>query len=165
MGSHTQFSECRASSQIINSEEDEEYEEPRPAKRRKRNSPLTRQTPVHVEQHISQTSRSPSATREVAPIAEYQEWPFQGFLKRTRIGNETTYNLEFKLPCMSKLLSLPIEACDEEDAPTTPTTRSKAPYSKVPSPASRPRTRVECGPKPKWPQMACYQNIAIALPI
>jgi hypothetical protein len=43
---------------------------------------------------------------------------------------------------MSKLLSLPIEACDEENAPTTPTTRSKAPYSKVTSPVSRPRTRV-----------------------
>jgi hypothetical protein len=28
-----------------------------------------------------------------------------------------------------------------------PTTRSKAPYSKVPSPASRPRTRAEWGPE------------------
>jgi hypothetical protein len=56
-----------------------------------RNSRLTRHTPVPVEQHISQTSRSPSATQESVPVAEYQEWPFQGFLKRTRIGTETTY--------------------------------------------------------------------------
>jgi hypothetical protein len=33
-----------------------------------------------------------------APFAEYQEWPFQGFLKRTKIGNKTIYNLEFQLP-------------------------------------------------------------------
>ena len=33
-----------------------------------------------------QTSRSPSARVEPASIAEYQEWPFQGLLKRTRIG-------------------------------------------------------------------------------
>jgi hypothetical protein len=66
-------------------------------------------TPIDDEQHhISQTSRSPSALTESIPIAEYQEWPFQGFLKRTKIGNETTYNLEFKLPCISGRLNLPI---------------------------------------------------------
>jgi hypothetical protein len=42
-------------------------------------------------------SRSPSATAESLPAAEYQEWPLHGFLKRTRIGNETTFNLEFHL--------------------------------------------------------------------
>jgi hypothetical protein len=72
-------------------------------------------TPAEVERHISRSSRSPSATRESVPLAEYQEWPFQGFLKRTRIGNETTYNLEFKLPCISECLNLPIEACDDVD--------------------------------------------------
>jgi hypothetical protein len=54
IGSHTQPPKCRASSQIINSkedEEDEEDEEPRPAKRRKRNSQHARPTPVHVEQY------------------------------------------------------------------------------------------------------------------
>lgn len=59
--------------------------------------------------HTSQTSRSPSATIESVPIAEHQEWPFQGFLKCTRIGNDTTYNLEFKLPCISGPLDLPID--------------------------------------------------------
>jgi hypothetical protein len=43
-------------------------------------------------------------------MAEYREWPFQGFLKRTRIGNETTYNLEFQLPCILEHLHLPISA-------------------------------------------------------
>jgi hypothetical protein len=137
--------ECNGSS--ISDEDDEEDEEPRPAKRRKRDSQLTRQTPVEVEHHISQTSRSPSATRDPIPVAEYQEWPFQGFLKRTRIGTETTYNLVFKLPCVSKLLQLPIEACDDEDVPTTPTTCPKAPYSKASTRASRPRTRVGWKPE------------------
>jgi len=73
IGSHTEPPECRASSQIINGEEDEEDEEPRPAKRRKRNSQLTRQTQVHIEQHISQTSRSLSVGRESVLVAEYQE--------------------------------------------------------------------------------------------
>ena len=45
---------------------------------------------------------------ESAPVAEYQEWPFQGFLKRTRIGNETTYNLEFQLSHILEHLHLPV---------------------------------------------------------
>ena len=76
------------------------------------------------------------------PFAEHQEWPFQGLLKRTRIGTETKYNLEFKFPCISKLINLPTEACDEEDVPTTPMTCPNAPYSKVSTQESRPRTRV-----------------------
>jgi hypothetical protein len=51
------------------------------------------------------------------------------------------------LPCMSQPLQPPIEACGEEDAPTTPTTRSNAPYSKVSPPATRPRTRVAWEPE------------------
>jgi len=39
---------------------------------------------------------------EAVPAAEYQEWPFQGFFKRTRIGDDVTYNLEFKLPSISQ---------------------------------------------------------------
>lgn len=53
-------------------------------------------------------------------------------------GSEKTYNLEFKLPYMSKLLSLLIEACDKEDVLITLTMRPKASCSKVSSPASRP---------------------------
>jgi hypothetical protein len=62
------------------------------------------------EQHCaSRTSRSPSAAAETVPAAEYQEWPFQGFLKRIRIGDDVTYNLEFKLPSISEHLRLPID--------------------------------------------------------
>jgi hypothetical protein len=57
---------------------------------------------------VSRLSRSPSATGNSDLAAEYQEWPFQGFLKCVRVGNETTYNLEFKLPCMSECSGLPI---------------------------------------------------------
>lgn len=57
------------------------------------------QTPIDGDHyHTPRTSRSPSSTMESAPVAEHQEWPFQGFLKRTKIWNETTYNLEFRLP-------------------------------------------------------------------
>jgi len=56
-------------------------------------------TPVDNDHHNTpQTSRSPSAMVESTPVAEYQEWPFQGFLKRTTVGNQTIYNLEFALP-------------------------------------------------------------------
>ncbi|KUJ07330.1 uncharacterized protein LY89DRAFT_742965 [Mollisia scopiformis] len=47
--------------------------------------------------HPPRASRSLSAAVKSAPLAEYQEWPFQGFPKRTRIRSETTYNLEFQL--------------------------------------------------------------------
>jgi hypothetical protein len=58
--------------------------------------------------YASRTSRSPSAASEAVRVAEYQEWPFQGFLKRTRIGDNVTYNLEFKLPSISEHFYLPI---------------------------------------------------------
>jgi hypothetical protein len=47
--------------------------------------------------HTSRTSRSLSAASKAVPVAEYQKWPFQGFLKCTGIGNKTMYNLEFQL--------------------------------------------------------------------
>ena len=47
--------------------------------------------------HVSPSSRSPSAASEAAPVVEYQ-CPFQGTLECTRIGDDVTYNLEFKLP-------------------------------------------------------------------
>jgi hypothetical protein len=59
--------------------------------------------------HASRASRSPSAASEPALVAEYLEWPFQGSLKRTRIGDDVTYNLEFKLPSISEHLHLPID--------------------------------------------------------
>ena len=35
-------------------------------------------------------------------VTKYQEWPFQGFLKRTTVSNQTICNLEFTLPRTSK---------------------------------------------------------------
>lgn len=43
---------------------------------------------------------------ESVPAAEYQEWPFRGFIKRTRIGKETTLNLEFHLTHLPEDLEL-----------------------------------------------------------
>jgi hypothetical protein len=47
---------------------------------------------------------------ESTPVAEYQEWPFQGFLKRTMIGNQTMYNLEFALPRTSEHFHLSLHS-------------------------------------------------------
>jgi hypothetical protein len=55
------------------------------------------------------SSRSPSDT-ESASAADYQEWPFQGFLKRVTIGSQITYNLEFSLSDMPKHLSLSLHS-------------------------------------------------------
>jgi hypothetical protein len=64
---------------------------------------------VDDEQHrASRTSPSPPTAAESVLFAEYQEWPFQGFLKRTKIGDDVTYNLEFKLPSISEHFHLPI---------------------------------------------------------
>jgi len=90
------------------SHEDDEDEDARPPSRRKRprmSSDTTEtlprkkiRTPFAVAQADTCTSQSPSSDGESILGADYQEWPFQGFLKRTRIGRETTYNLEFRLP-------------------------------------------------------------------
>lgn len=59
--------------------------------------------------HCHSTQSPPTSSLvEPAPTAEYQEWPFQGFLKRTRIGNNATYNLEFRLQDVPEQLHLPI---------------------------------------------------------
>jgi hypothetical protein len=62
---------------------------------------------------------------EAVPVAEYQEWPFQGFLKRIRIGDDVTYNLEFKLPLISEHLHLLINAA------TLDINHDAAPHSKI----------------------------------
>ena len=155
----------------INDEDDEDDEEPRPSKRRKRRLThllsLTQSSatqlerddrrseadhgrqlaPISNDNHISRISRSPSALAEPAPLAEYQEWPFQGFLKRTRIGYETTYNLEFQLPCISERLNLPVSGeaiCT--DSTQEASAKSIAPYeaishSKIHTVASRPQIK------------------------
>ena len=68
---------------------------------------------IDNKQHDTlRSSRSPSATAESVPAAEYQEWPLHGFLKRTRIGKERMFNLEFHLSHLPEDLGLsaPFEA-------------------------------------------------------
>jgi hypothetical protein len=85
--------------------------------------------------HASRPSRSPSTASETIPIAEYQEWPVQG--KRTRIGYDVKYNLEFKLPSISEQLHFPIDpqALDifpNQKAPAkVPTNHDAATHSKI----------------------------------
>lgn len=133
----------------------EDYEGPRPAKRRRRPSPADSDValtppykrsptprlgrlnsltpPVATQDEIfaaqsqagygcplspidgswsmrAQTSRTPSLTAESMPAADavYEEWPLQGFLKRTKIGNQITFNLEFNLKHLPEVLELSI---------------------------------------------------------
>ena len=49
---------------------------------------------------------SHSATAESVLAAEYQEWPLHGFLKRTRVRNTTSFNLELHLADLPEHLEL-----------------------------------------------------------
>jgi hypothetical protein len=131
-------------------------EDPRPAKRRKlspTDNALTlpdEPTPVdNGYHHTSRTSRSPSITVESAPVAEYQEWPFQGFLKRTKIGNKTTYNLEFQLPRVPEHLhseALGMRSDKETSAEAT-TPHDASAHSKMYPAAGRQIKRVRWTPE------------------
>ena len=97
--------------------------------------------------HPPRTSQSPPAPVKSAPIAEYQEWHFQGFLKRTRIRNETTYNLEFQLSHVPKHLHLPVlsEALGMHSNKDTPadavTSHDTGAHSKMHPAAVRPQIK------------------------
>jgi hypothetical protein len=84
--SNTRPSECNSSSYNINDEDDEEDEEPQPAKRRKRDSQLTRQTLVEVENNISQTSETFSNL-----LKEYAE----SVVKRTTMFPSTCFSMKY----------------------------------------------------------------------
>jgi hypothetical protein len=64
-------------------------------------------------------------------------WPFQGFLKRIKIGDNVTYNLKFKLPSISEHLHLSIDPealdiCSSKGAlAKVPTHHDVAAYSKT----------------------------------
>ena len=73
--------------------------------------PLVRSDLVRDGQcSTSQTSRDPSPGKQSLSAAEFQEWPFQGSLKCTTIGNEIFYNVEFTLPRALGCISLPIDS-------------------------------------------------------
>ncbi|PVH69999.1 hypothetical protein DL98DRAFT_377026, partial [Cadophora sp. DSE1049] len=68
-------------------------------------------TSVNNDHHYTPpSSHIPSDTDESASAAEYQEWPFQGFLKRVTIGNQITYNLEFSLSHIPEHLNVPLHS-------------------------------------------------------
>ncbi|KAG0644942.1 hypothetical protein D0Z07_9333 [Hyphodiscus hymeniophilus] len=102
------------------------------------------------QHHDSRHSRSSSKVIEALPAAEYQEWPFQGFLKCTRVGKETTYNLEFRLPFTYDHPHFPTDSlevafCSRENARPRPlyrTSHSPFVYSKTRSAKAKlPTTR------------------------
>jgi len=105
--------------------------------RRSRRLVSSSTTSLEVGDHASRTSRSPSATTELVPVAEYEEWPFYGFLKRTKIGDNIMYNLEFKVPRISEHLNLPInpealDICSSREAPLkSPIRHEAATYSRL----------------------------------
>lgn len=77
-------------------DEDGEDEDARPPSRRKRglmSSEALARKKVRTSSATrdSMASRSSSSGRESILGTDYQEWPLQGFLKRTRIGREITY--------------------------------------------------------------------------
>lgn len=120
----------------------EDDEDPRPAKRRKLpptptdNALTPPDEPTAVAKghhHPSRTARSPSIAVESATFAEYQEWPFHGFLKRTKIGNKTIYNLEFQLPHIPEHLHSEALGMRSEEAASTGavTPHDASTYSKV----------------------------------
>jgi hypothetical protein len=136
---------------------DEDNEDPRPAKRRRLpstdNALIRPDEPAPVandDHHPLRTSRSPSVTVESVLVAEYQEWPFRGFLKRTKIGNKTVYNLEFQLPYVPEYLhseALGIRT-DKETSAEAATPYDASIYSKMYPTTVRPRMkRVRWTPK------------------
>jgi hypothetical protein len=113
----------------------------------------------------SQTSRSPSAASEVVPFTESWEQPLQCFLKCTKSGSETTYNLEFKLPSISGHLHLPI------DLKALDINHDAATHSKIhQAPLQPKKRRVKWTPEEEatlfniWNDGCSWEEIAAALP-
>ncbi|OBT86396.1 hypothetical protein VE02_05284 [Pseudogymnoascus sp. 03VT05] len=82
--------------------EDDEDEDVRPLRRRKRRHIESDATETATRKKTCTTrgstgSWSSPADAESTLGAGYQEYPLQGFLKCVRIGQETTYNLDFRL--------------------------------------------------------------------
>ncbi|CZR69119.1 uncharacterized protein PAC_20209 [Phialocephala subalpina] len=89
----------------------------------------------------------PTLAVKSALLAEYQKWPFQSFLKRTRIGSKTTYCLEFQLSHIPEHLYLPVlfEALgmrsNKETSADAITPHDASAHFKMHSAAVRPRIK------------------------
>jgi hypothetical protein len=153
IGSDTHHPRASGRSHNTGDEDDEDDEDPRPAKRRKLpptptdNVPTPPDEPTAVAKdhhHPSRTSRSPSVTVESALFAEFQEWPLDGcFLKHTKIGNKTIYNLEFQLPHVQEHLhseALGMRSVKETSAEAATPHDARA-HSKIYPAAVRPRIK------------------------
>lgn len=96
--------------------------------------------PTKRRKQIPQTPNSLPTPATSVPAADYHEWPFQGFLKRTKIDTLTLYNLEFQLPHALEHCSLPIsvdapgDSLDQENVTAATTFPSATACSKA-SPA------------------------------
>ncbi|KAI9808827.1 MAG: hypothetical protein M1827_007202 [Pycnora praestabilis] len=133
--------------------------------RRRLRQPDPRHSPPSAKLYRrAQTSyRSPSSslsssaeTSATIADAEYEEWPLQGFLKRTKIRHETTYNLEFNLNHTAQLLKItaPPQAlgigCDGEMSIRPISCLSTSSQAKIPQP---PRLQNKCSPFTKTEDM------------
>ena len=94
-------------------------------------------TLINNAQHFTPpASQNSSAVMESVPAAEYREWPLQGFLKRTIIGNETTYSLQFNSTHIPEHLELSIlfnalgMGSSRETAVWSPVSHSAVAYNK-----------------------------------
>lgn len=78
-----------------------------------------RNSTANEQLYIPNPSRSPSAITASVLVAEYREWPLRGFLKSTKIGNDTIVNLEFYLVGIPEHLELsaPCKALCNNDQP------------------------------------------------
>lgn len=76
-------------------------------------------TKVNEQHPASRNSRSSSTAAKAVPVAEYQEWPFHGLLKRTRTRDGGTYIIKFKLPSILEHIHLLINALalDSKEVP------------------------------------------------
>lgn len=139
------------SSNNTGDEDGDDDEDPPSAKRQRLpstyNAPTLPDEPVPGagnDHHTPRPPRTPSATVESVTVAEYQEWPFQGFLKRTKMGNQMIYNLEFQLPCIQKHLcseASDLRSTNETSVEALARHKASARSRISPSTARRPRIK------------------------
>lgn len=136
------------------------------------------QTSIHDKHHhTSRISRNPSAATDSIPVTEYREWPFQGFLKRTKIRDNVAYKLEFELPLTSEHLYLPIDpeildiSSRREIAARSLISHDIVAYSKTYQTSLRPRrNRIRWTAEEDatllrmWKDGCLWEDIAAALP-
>jgi hypothetical protein len=124
-GEHGHNSSGNGDSNNNNDQDSDESEGPRPAKRRRlsRSKHICKRrlrqrqdscsAPVQAPECASsqsQRSSTRSSPGDEEPTsntrAEYQEWPMHGFFKRTTIGDEIRYGMEFSLEQLHELCAL-----------------------------------------------------------